>query len=167
MPNLKKLVTDFCARPERPAFTWKRVYKEMKKFNPEMFQHIPIRIKGALRFIVVDFRQSFKKVVERIPKTDLGVDVDPVEKRLVKKFDIHDEFYFKFVLQFGEEDDSEGDSEDDSDDAFEEMLYAAFFGNAFYEYEGQEGYSDESNGSDYFDGEQDAASADAADPDSY
>uniref|UniRef100_A0A914QU77 DUF38 domain-containing protein n=1 Tax=Panagrolaimus davidi TaxID=227884 RepID=A0A914QU77_9BILA len=125
MPNLKKLVTDFSARFERPTFTSKTIYKEMKKFNPEMFQHIPIRVKGALRFFVNDFPHSFKKVVESIPKTDLGVDVDPVEKRLVKKFDIHDELYFEFVLQFCEE--------DVSDDQLAFVKYdfeEIFFGNA-------------------------------------
>uniref|UniRef100_A0AC35FD39 DUF38 domain-containing protein n=1 Tax=Panagrolaimus sp. PS1159 TaxID=55785 RepID=A0AC35FD39_9BILA len=168
MPNLKKLVTDFSSRPEHPSFSWKKVYKEMKKFNSEMFQHIPFQVKGVLRFFFNDFRQSFKKVVENIQKTDPGVDVDLVEKRLVKKFDIHDELYFEFVLQFCEDDDSEDDSDDElTFDYFQELPYAAFFGNDFDQYDEQGGDNEESNGSDYFDGEQDAASADAADPDSY
>uniref|UniRef100_A0A914QQT2 Uncharacterized protein n=1 Tax=Panagrolaimus davidi TaxID=227884 RepID=A0A914QQT2_9BILA len=112
MPNLKKLDTDFSACPKRPMFTWKKVYKQMKKLNSEMFQHIPIQVKGAMRFFVNDFPQSFKMAVKSIPKTDLGIDVDLVERKLLKKFDIHDGLYFEFVLQFCEKNDSEDGSAD-------------------------------------------------------
>uniref|UniRef100_A0AC34GWW2 Uncharacterized protein n=1 Tax=Panagrolaimus sp. ES5 TaxID=591445 RepID=A0AC34GWW2_9BILA len=98
MPNLNKLVVELSA-PEQPRFSWTRVYEEMKKFNSEIFQHIP------------------SEILKILPKNDPGVDIDAVKNQLIKKFDIHDGLVFKFVLQF-----SGYESEEDSDLSFEHNL---------------------------------------------
>uniref|UniRef100_A0AC35GYL2 Uncharacterized protein n=1 Tax=Panagrolaimus sp. PS1159 TaxID=55785 RepID=A0AC35GYL2_9BILA len=99
MPNLNNLVADFSANPEQQMFTWKRVYKEMKKFNPEMFKHIPTKVKGSFNFYVVEFRNSLKE-----------------------KFDIHDGLTFEFILQVSEEEESEDEFEDESEGGSDEEI---------------------------------------------
>uniref|UniRef100_A0AC34FX29 DUF38 domain-containing protein n=1 Tax=Panagrolaimus sp. ES5 TaxID=591445 RepID=A0AC34FX29_9BILA len=126
MPNLTNVVANFSAQPEQRMFSWKRVYNEMKKFTPEMFEHIPSKVKGSLNFYVVDNHESLKKasslnqIIKLIPKTNPGVDFDHIHKRLVKKFDIHDGLTFDFTLQLSEEESEDEYSSENESDEMEE-----------------------------------------------